>query len=250
MGAVLVGELGCAGARVEPGTAIPGVPEAGIADFDSELSDKQYLFQVRYTGPEGAGSLRLVLRVHEATSFQLLAADTLGRARWSLQLRQGRTLLLDHRQETYCEGGDDLRLGEQSLVLLPISVLPRLLLNELPLASPDLEAVEGSAEFEENDERRWSIRREDGELSAWTLWLSDEPTLWWTRQGKGGILSHRDGSQFRWRLVVAEPLATGMSDLAVPTDYLQIRCDEYDLPEFRQGQFAPPGVGPSPRRLS
>jgi outer membrane biogenesis lipoprotein LolB len=249
--AVLMGEMGCAGARVEPGMATPRAPDAaGNPNLDGGLSDTQYLFQVRYSGPEGEGSLRLVLRLREAESYQLLAADTLGRARWSLQLRQGRTLLLDHRQKTYCEGGDDLRLGEQSLVLLPVSVLPRLLLNELPLAPADLQSVEGSGEFQQSDERRWSIRRQDGVLTAWTLWIAEEPTLWWTRHGKGGILSHRDGSQFRWRQVVVEPLATGLSDLDVPTDYLQIPCDEYDLPEFRQGQSAPAGGGPSSGWLS
>jgi hypothetical protein len=232
-----MGEMGCTGSQVEPRLPRPGAPDVGDPDLDGERSDKQYLFQVRYSGPEGEGSLRLVLRLLEPESYQLMAADTLGRARWSLQ-------------KTYCEGGDDLRLGEQSLVLLPVSVLPRLLLNELPMAASDIESVEGSAEFRQSDERRWSIRREGGELSAWTLWISEEPTLWWTRHGKGGILSHRDGSQFRWRLVVVEPLAIGLSDLAVPTDYLQIRCDEYDLPEFRQDQSAPPGVGPPSRWLS
>ena len=212
---------------------------------DGQLSGRQYLFNIRYSGPQGDGSLRLILRLPGPRLFQLLAADTLGRARWSLELREGRTLLLDHRQKTFCESAGDLSLAEQGLALLPVESLPKLLLGELPVDSVDYDAATDVSEVRESEARRWSLRREDQVLKAWTLWVEDEPTLWWTRQGKGGILSHRDGSQFRWRRVVEEPLASLMPDLERPADYDRVHCDAYDVPELHQDQPAPPGAGSS-----
>ena len=206
---------------------------------------KQYLFHVRYSGPEGEGTLRLVPRLRAPQDFQLLTADTLGRSRWSLEVREGHTLLLDHRHKTFCEGDGDLHLGEASLTVLPITTLPRLLLGELPVAPLSSELDEGSTDFSDSEGRRWSIRREGGELRAWTLWILEIPTLWWTRQNKGGILSHRDGSQFRWRRVVEEPLGSAIKGLDPPKDYAQVLCNEYDVPELRQDQSAPPGSEPS-----
>ena len=216
-----------------------------FAEEGDRVGGKQYLFHVRYSGPQGDGTLRLVLRLRAPQDFQLLAADTLGRSRWSLEIREGRNLLLDHRQKTYCLGGDELHLGEASLTVLPITTLPRLLLGELPVAANRSELEDGSMEFSDAENRRWSVRQEAGELAAWTVWIHETPTLWWTRHNKGGILSHRDGSQFRWRRVVEEPLEAPLQGLDRPEDYVQINCDEYDVPELRQDQSAPPGAGPS-----
>lgn len=209
-----------------------------------QVDGRQYLFNVRYSGPEGDGTLRLVLRLHTAEDFQLLAADTLGRSRWSLEMQDERSLLLDHRQKTFCRGGEELNLGEASLTVLPITMLPRVLLGEMPVSQRESDLEEGSVEFTDLEERRWSVRREEGELVAWTVWVREAPTLWWTRQNKGGILSHRDGSQFRWRRAVEEELEARLQIWPPPDDYVQVNCNEYDLPELRQDQSAPPGACP------
>ena len=67
--------------------------------------------------------------------------------------------------------------------------------------------------------------KEDG-AASWTLWADGRPLLWWGRQPAGGILSHREGAQFRWRETVAEPLSGDLRELTVPPDYRRGACDD------------------------
>jgi len=212
---------------------------APVEDADA----RQHLFRVRYSGSEGSGSLRLVLKMQNESRFQMTASDTLGRPLWSAEVDAGQTVFLDHRQKVYCVSQEELRLREVTLEMFSLTAISRLLLGRLPI---DLDSglVPGeSTEYRDEQDRRWSMRTEVDGIAAWTLWVEDVPTLWWTRQGKGGILSHRDGSQFRWRQVVEEPTGSELTALEPPASYRQVSCHEYDLPEFRQDQSAPPGGG-------
>ncbi|MEE8277191.1 MAG: hypothetical protein V3R89_00505 [Thermoanaerobaculia bacterium] len=212
------------------------VPPASFELSSSELHT-QRLFRVRYDGPEGGGSMRMVLRLEVVGSFQITASDALGRALWSLEARDQGFLLLQHRQRTYCRSGGGLILPEVALSPLPVETLPSVLLGYLPMPpAHDDGELPGEIDFLDGGGRRWTARAEFGELAAWTLWSEGRPMLWWTRQERGGILSHRQGVQFRWRQVVREPLSGGLERLRVPDGYRQESCDEPHVSQLREGQ--------------
>ncbi len=191
---------------------------------DSEV-ETQRLFRVHYAGPEGDGSLRMVLRLEAADRFQITAADTLGRTVWSLQADVDGLLSLDHRAQTFCRAPADLRLPETALAPLPVASLPSVLLGFLPMP-PDTSAstLPDRLDYRDAGGRRWTAGSEDGNLAAWTLWQDGVPILWWSRQPRGGILSHRQGVQFRWREVVREPLVERVEGLLIPDDFQQESC--------------------------
>jgi len=195
----------------------------------------QSLYRVRYSGPQGSGGLRLILRQESTDRFQLSAADPLGRALWALDFTSGEILWIDHRGKTFCEG-KGFALVEPALQSLPLPALPRVL-RGLPPWELEVDIPVGeSVEFTDKQGRQWRFRRDEQGLAAWTLWIEGAPTLWWTREGTGGILSHRDGSQFRWRRIVEEAMEVPFEALQTPTDYQRIRCDAAAIPELREGQ--------------
>jgi hypothetical protein len=187
----------------------------------------QNLFRVRYGGPKGAGGLRLILRLDTIDRFQLVASDVLGRAVWSMELYDQQVLLVDHSAKTYCVAGMELALPEVVLDPLPVRSLPSVLLGYLPVAV-SADSVTGDARFDftDPDNRRWTGSFEAGKPSSWMLWEEEQQVLWWTRKDKGGILSHRQGVQFRWRTVVREPLESTFERLAVPESYTRAACYE------------------------
>jgi hypothetical protein len=193
---------------------------------ETEL-ETQRLFRVRYDGPEGDGSLRMTLRLEAADRFQITAADTLGRPVWSLQADGGGLLSLNHREQTFCRAAADLRLPETALAPLPVGSLPSVLLGYLPMPPDGSEnRLPDRVDYRDGGGRRWTARSNDGNLAAWTLWDADVPILWWSRQPRGGVLSHREGVQFRWREVVREPLTESVGQLLIPSDFRQETCDE------------------------
>lgn len=218
------------------GTVAPG---AGLAEGEANT---QRLFRVRYQGPRGSGGLRLVLRLAASDRFSLAASDTLGRPVWSLGYAGGRTLVVDHRLQETCATGADVRVPEAALAPLPIEALPIVLLGRLPVAAAERD---GPVDLVDGQERRWTAKLEDGRPLTWTLWSAGEPSLWWLAQPDGGVLSHRGGSQFRWRQTVVEPLAEGLELLEPPDEYPRVDCDDWDLPELRQDQPASAGDRPA-----
>lgn len=200
---------------------VPAGPPAAAGRGASEDA-AQTLYRVRYEGPEGSGTLRLVLRQLAAERFQLQAADTFGRAVWSLDLDGDEVLLIDHRQKTACASGDELRVPEVALRPLPLPAVARVLAARTPLPVP-----EGADRQDWTDEagQRWTASWEGDEPVSWMLWQAGEPQLWWSRQPRGGILSHRDGSQFRWRETAREELASASyRPLEVPEGYAFGEC--------------------------
>jgi len=190
----------------------------------------QRLFRVRYEGPEGRGGMKLVLKLTAETNFQMLTSDALGRPLWSLQTSDSETLLIDHRGKEFCVS-EEIRLPEAVFQVMPWRSLPRVLLGYLPI---ELEVEEwssgGEIEFRGNDGRRWTARLEEGRPMSWILWEGDRPLLWWSRQGQGGVLSHRQGVQYRWREIVSEPLPSPLGDLQIPTGYRALDCHASNLP--------------------
>ncbi len=188
----------------------------------------QTLYRVRYEGPEGAGSLRLVMRRVAADRFQLQASDTFGRAVWSLDLDGEEVLLVNHREKEACVSGSELRVPEMALRPLPLPAVARVLASQTPLpAPPDADRTDWTDETGQ----RWTARWEDGSLASWMLWQAGEPQLWWSRQDQGGVLSHRDGSQFRWRQTAREKL--------VPSSYRRIEAPA----RYHLGQCPAEGSG-------
>ena len=203
-------------------TGPPIVPHGGISD-EVGPSAAQTLYRVRYDGPEGDGSLRLVMRQVAPDRFQLQAADTFGRAVWGLDYERDEVLLLDHRRKEACVAGRELRVPEVALRPLPLPAVARVLSGRVPVPAP-----EGADPADWTDEagQRWTARWEDGLLAAWTLWQREKPQLWWLRQENGGILSHRDGSQFRWRRTAYEKLLpSSYRRLDAPQGYVLAECE-------------------------
>ena len=119
----------------------------------------------------------------------------------------------------------------KKIALVSAGVILSLLLVEIFLRITGFGQITPTLQFDltDPDGRRWTGSLEAGKPSSWTLWEGEQPTLWWTRQDKGGILSHRQGVQFRWRTVVREPLESGFERLAVPENYAKAACYESDV---------------------
>lgn len=195
----------------------------------------QTLFRVHYEGPGGGGSLRLVMRQAAPDRFQLRAADTFGRAVWSLDVEGEQVLLVDHRRQEACRAGGELRIPEIALRPLPLPAVARVLDGRTPLPAP---AGADRTDWTDDTGQRWTARWENDGLASWTLWQVGEPQLWWTRQPRGGILSHRDGSQFRWRRTAREELtAAEYRRLEAPGEYRLGEC----RPEAESEAGAPSG---------
>lgn len=204
------------------GVGLPGPRLPPAAGSPATGAATQTLYRVSYDGPAGDGRLRLVLRQLAAERFQIRTADALGRAVWSLELAASEVLLVDHRERRACRTGRELRVREIALAPLPLEAIPRVLAGETPAVPPP---AADASDWTDPTGRRWTARREAGALAAWTLWEEGEPVLWWLRQPRGGILSHREGSQFRWKEAAREPLPDGgYSPLEVPEGYALGAC--------------------------
>lgn len=226
---------GCATAP-PPRSAAPGAPAASLT-LPAEAWAHQHLFRISYSGSGRDGSGKLTLYLDRPGRYLLRAADALGRTAWTLEAGETGFLLVDRRAETYCRGERVLELTELDLGPLPPDSLPAVLLGYLPVAVPGGAAgADGALSFRDEAGRRWSGRVSDGRVAGWTLHRDGEAWLWWTRDGDGGILSHRRGEQFRWRRAVSEPLAAPPPPLTPPEGYREIACHGTDLQELRQDQ--------------
>lgn len=192
--------------------------------------DTQRLYRVRYEGQEGQGGMKLILKLSSASRFQVLTSDALGRPLWSLEAKEEETLLVDHRAKEFCRA-KDIHLPDPVLEAMPWRSLPRVLLGYLPT---DPETIHRSSaeeiDFRGSDGRRWTSRLEAGRPKSWVLWEDSRPALWWSRRGEGGMVSHRQGIQIRWREIVAEPLQSPVLDLQIPSGYGPSECHARDLP--------------------
>lgn len=209
------------------------------------LVGTQHLFRVTLSGQRGGGNGRLSLVLAAPGRYQLKTTDALGRGLWNFELGPAGWLLLDASRRLYCRGSGTPALPEVDLGVLPPEGLPALLLGFLPVPPATLDASAATLDWLDASGRRWTARRDGARPVAWTLWQDERPLAWWTRVEDGGILSHRNGAQARWREVAGEPVPLPVAALAPPTGYRETSCDELDLPELRQDQPPPAGRGAS-----
>lgn len=206
---------------------------------ESDLSTRR-LFRVSYSGHEGSGSLRVVMILASGPLFSLMASDPLGRSLWDLQIDRDQSFFVNHRESKICPIDSLMVLPGDTLEMFPLESLPLVLLGYLP-ATPQTGQISSDEElsFLDDQGRRWTAALKDRQVSSWTLWMGEEPLLWWTRQAKGGILSHRRGSQFRWKEVVVEALDGPYGGVEPQSSYQRVVCSESDLPELREDQPPP-----------
>jgi hypothetical protein len=175
--------------------------------------------------------------LNDPATYSLSASDTFGRAIWDLVIQTEDSFLVDHKTSRICSVSTLMALPGDALESFSLETLPRLLLGRLPVPPSGEAPIQGhEVDFVDQEGRRWTAKLDNSLISTWTLWSDNEPLIWWTRQPKGGILSHRRGAQFRWKEVVSEPLRSSDSQVEIPTSYQWIECEESDLPEFHQDQ--------------
>lgn len=211
----------------------PAASSAGkTAAFPWELPPAAYpsqrLIRLHYDGPEGEGSIRLVLRLAGPERYRLSVADRLGRPLYTVDGAAGAGILLDHRERLACPLAPGLRLDGLPLEPWALEALPALLLGRLPVApARDRPPAPGREDvsYRDAEGRRWTARLERGEPATWTLWLEGEPAIWWRRQNGESLLSdRRRGLQMSWRDVGVEAMAVVLEEPGVPEGYLVTEC--------------------------
>ncbi len=189
----------------------------------------QSLFRVHYQGPDGSGAFRLVLKLESAERYLIETKDRFGRGLWRIEADGSGTVLVDDRRKIFCASEDGIRIPEITLESLPLEELPAILLGRLP---GDLESVAGDGEYRDRNGRRWTVittlTASGPEPSGWTLWENGEPWLWWHGEAAGeGMLSHRAGTQLRWKRVAGEPLSGEIAPLVLTPKYESVACEAW-----------------------
>lgn len=224
---------GCTGG----GAPLRLLGHGGGAEEPWELPASSYpsqrLYRIHYEGPDQEASFKLTLYLVTPDRYRMLAADTLGRKLWTLDVAGGgEAAWVDHRGDTYCRLGVARELGFVPLARLPLLDLPKLLLGRLP-ATPtvDLERQEGYLSYLDTSGRRWSGRLDgEGRVEWWSLEDGGEKVAWWLRDDvAGGTFTHLGtDQQLRFRQVVGEALAAPLEALEIPARYREGVCDPTD----------------------
>ncbi len=250
---------GCASTRGEAGRPglLGGAPEAEVrsaglaeggeasaAPWEIPEADwgTQRILLTRYRGPEGDGTLRLVLRLVNPDRFQVTASDRLGRRWWELHLQDGVALVLWVRERTFCRHEGDIEIPALSLGPVPAGAVAALLLWRLPAppvdpaaameqltASPGHGAEPSAVALEYRDarERRWTSEVTAGGPVRWTLWRTDRERASWSTDGKDmARLTDADtGLTLTWRQRrAASELVGGLPTLAPPSGFVSGDC--------------------------
>ena len=207
------------GSTVRAPRTAPAAGAAAAWELPPAALGTQRLYRAAYGGPEGDGSFRATLRLAAADRFEIVVADRLGRGLYTLRVEGDGGWWLDHRRDAVCR--DLSRLALPGLEDGPVEAraLPPLLLGAIPAAgaTPEGAAAGGELELRDGAGRRWSATLDGGAAASWTLWDGDGPLWWWRRDGRGGVLSGREGRQLRWQEAVVEPLAA-LPPQAPPAD--------------------------------
>ena len=214
--------LGCV-SRQTPLASSGGNPveSSGLQPSDYPT---QRLLRIRYQGEDGEVGFRTVLRVSDPEHFQMRAVDLIGRPLWGLQYAHPEIHFINYREKLDCRTVEPVVINEMALEYLPVSELPAVLIGRLPrpLFATRLGAEE---RFVDDLGRRWSVSRDGPSISGWTLWNEGRPLLWVRRITGGGMLSHREGSQFRWRETLVEPMDEVPPALEPPARTRTVACE-------------------------
>ena len=214
--------IGCASRPTLIAVSAGASPElSGLQPSDYPT---QRLLRIRYQGQDGELRFRTILRLSDPEHFQMSAVDILGRALWGLEYVHPEVHFINYREKLDCRTVDPIVISEMALELLPVAELPAVLVGRLP--TPLIAARQGFDErLTDALGRRWSVSRDGGLLTGWTLWGDEGPLLWFRRLEAGGILSHREGSQFRWRETLAEPMERALPPLERPEEIRAVACE-------------------------
>lgn len=203
-----------------------------------EAYPSQRLYRIRYIAPDGKKTgFKLTLYLLGSRQYRMLAADSLGRKVWSLDLdAAGQATWLDHRQKEFCHLGAADRLGFLPIARLPLVALPRLLLGRIPTEpKASLEKYDTHLTFLDAEGQRWNGSFTENELEArelqwWSQLEGEEAIAWWRREEQGGTYVHRSSSQeLRWKEVVREPLTAPLEPLDVPQRFREAICTLDDV---------------------
>jgi hypothetical protein len=191
-------------------SADPRLADEGVAPWEvpAQALATQRLYRGAYDGPEGSGAFRATLRLVAADHFQLVLADRLGRTIATLWSEGERQRWVDHRRELYCTRATGVDLPGAADLPVPAQKVPALLLGRLPAApatAPGLGSSPSLA-YQDASGRRWTAGIVAGRPVRWALHDGTGALWWWRAEGRGGVLSHREGRQLRWQEVVVEPL--------------------------------------------
>ena len=196
---------------------------------------------MHYDGPEGNGTLRLVLRFEDPERFHVSASDRLGRRWWDLNVSKGDALVLWVRERTFCRYAGDLEVPALSLGPVPARAVAALLMRRLPSPPADPRgwaetAVTGQSgrsveiDFEDGRGRRWTTEATLAGPSRWTLWHGDRARASWSGGVEGveevaRLVESDTGLELRWRQRrPATELPGPLPAPEVPAGYRQGLC--------------------------
>ncbi len=223
--ATLLGTLAGGCAHTLPIESVAGGDTPLPTGLLAEDLGTQSLFRVHYGGRAGSGAFRLVLKLESADRYLVETRDRFGRGLWRIAAAPTGTVLVDDRQDLFCVSDGEIRIPEMALETLPIRELPAILLGRLP---GGLEPGASEGEYRDRQGRRWTVAVAGARLSRWTVWQAGEPWLWWLQEAAGqGVLSHRAGTQLRWRRVAGEPLIGEIPPLSLTPGHIEIGCEDW-----------------------
>lgn len=201
--------IACGPGLRSPRAAGDAAGSSAVWELPATAFGTQRLYRASYGGPEGDGSFRATLRLAAADRFELAVADRLGRPVYTLRVDGADGWWVDHRREAICRDLALLALPGLDNGPVEARALPPLLLGIVPAvgAAQVAERADG-LELRDGSGRRWDVTLEGRTAASWTLWDAEGPLWWWRRDGRGGMLSGREGRQLRWQEAVVEPLAS------------------------------------------
>ncbi len=231
---------GCASTgrgRVAPASVSP-MPIAAPWEIPEAEWRTQRIVRMRYEGPEGNGTLRLVLRFEDPERFHVSASDRLGRRWWDLNVRKGDAHVLWVRERTFCRYAGDLEVPALSLGPVPARAVAALLMRRLPAPPADAgvwqeTAVRGGPErgveidFEDRRGRRWTTEATPAGPIRWTLWRGGRVQASWSRDEEGMARLEESDTGLRLRWIQPRPateLAAPLPAPAVPSGYRPGLC--------------------------
>lgn len=227
---------GCASTGTGREAPVPAVrPVSVTAPWEIPEAEwrTQRIVRMRYEGPEGSGTLRLVLRFEDPESFHVSASDRLGRRWWDLNVREGSALVLWVRERTFCRYAGDLEIPALSLGPVPGRAVAALLMRRLPAPPADARMWEETAvserpdrgvelDFEDRRGRRWTSETTTAGPNRWTLWSGERARASWSVDvdGMAQLVESGTGLELRWTQPrPATELAAPLPAPAVPSGY-------------------------------
>ena len=198
-------------------------PAATLWGLPADALRTQRIVKLHYDGPEGDGTLNLVLRLEREDRFSLQGNDQLGRGWFRLAVEDAAALFLDLRAKTFCRFEDSIEISAVPLGPLPFDQLPALLLGRLPVVPVETTRQDdGGWRLRDDLGREWTAEASEGRLESWTLWRAGEPEVWWHHDDSLAYLSARtEGLQLRWRSAPGQALTRSPATLEVPQGFTE-----------------------------